>query len=452
MPRPLILIHGYAADGDAFDRWREILLGRGYRERDLHTLSYRSLSNDITLDDLAEGLERALRLRVGLEGDFDAIVHSTGMLVLRAWLTGAPERHRRLRHLIGLAPATFGSPLAHKGRGMLGALFRGNRQLGPDFLEAGDRILDALELGSAFTWELAELDMLGDTTYYGPTRTTPFAFILCGSRGYPFPLAIANTPGSDGTVRLAGCALNTRKIVLDLTEARGRRKRAWAAPWSNVDIPVIPIADADHATIVRDPSDELVALVLEALEVDSERTFDAWRAAAHTRSAPARNRLRRWQQLVFRVVDERGHPVPDYFVEFLTCREGERVWQPLQRAHPGFDAHVHVYGTDPSYRCFHLDLGSADLGNDKVGLRLLASSGTDLVGYHGHEQRLDVAPPHGGHEGWDEVWDGLIDLSDIRHDVTFFHPFTTTLVEVRLDREPLPRRGINRLVRFDETG
>lgn len=450
MPRPLVLIHGYAADGGAFDRWREILLARGWRERDLHVLGYRSLSNDITLDDLAEGFERALRHRVGLERDqdFDAIVHSTGMLVLRAWLTGDPERRGRLRHLIGLAPATFGSPLAHKGRGMLGALFRGNREVGPDFMESGARILDALELGSAYTWALAERDMLGDTTFYGPTRTTPFAFALCGDRGYPFPLSVANTPGSDGTVRLAGCALNTRKIVLDLTAARGRRKRAWAAPWSNVDIPVIPIAGADHATVMRDPSDTLIALVVAALAVDSERSFEAWRAEARERSAAARAGLRRWQQLVFRVVDERGHPVPDYFVEFLTCRAGERVWRPLQRAHPRFDAHVHVYGADPSYRCFHLDLDSADLGNDHVGLRLLASSGTDLVGYHGHEQRLDVAPPRGGHTGWDEVWDGLIDLSDIRHDVTFFHPFTTTLVEVRLDREPLPLRGENQLVRF----
>jgi hypothetical protein len=80
----------------------------------------------------------------------------------------------RLKHLIGLAPATWGSPQAHKGRTWLGALVKGNRQLGPDFLNAGDRVLERLELGSAFTWELAHADLLGKEPYYGTGTTTPF--------------------------------------------------------------------------------------------------------------------------------------------------------------------------------------------------------------------------------------------------------------------------------------
>jgi hypothetical protein len=42
----------------------------------------------------------------------------------------------------------------------LGAIFKGNRQWGPDFLEAGDRVLDALELSSPFTWNLAHKDLI----------------------------------------------------------------------------------------------------------------------------------------------------------------------------------------------------------------------------------------------------------------------------------------------------
>jgi len=36
----------------------------------------------------------------------------------------------RLKHLIGLAPATFGSPLAHKGPSWLGALFQEDQLVG----------------------------------------------------------------------------------------------------------------------------------------------------------------------------------------------------------------------------------------------------------------------------------------------------------------------------------
>ena len=125
MPRPLVLIHGYSADGDDFVPLRSALSKQHVAASDIHICNYVSLNNEITIKDIAEGLERALRTHPVLRDekqDFDAIVHSTGMLVLRAWLTNAKvpasqnTRLKRLKHLIGLAPATWGSPQAHKGR------------------------------------------------------------------------------------------------------------------------------------------------------------------------------------------------------------------------------------------------------------------------------------------------------------------------------------------------
>ena len=227
---PLVLIHGYSDEGASFRAWERILEERGYDVAMIHACTYRSLTNEVTIKDIAEGFDRALRIRSGLDADepFDAIVHSTGMLVIRAWLTVYAGRRDRLKHLIGLAPATFGSPLAHKGRSWLGALFKGNRHLGPDFLEAGDKILDGLELGSRYTWDLAHLDLLGDETFYGPTRRTPYVFIFCGNQSYGGLRQLFDEPGTDGTVRWASCPLNTRKIVLDLTrdpEREGSEKR-----------------------------------------------------------------------------------------------------------------------------------------------------------------------------------------------------------------------------------
>src|SRR6478672_9268413 len=144
MPKlPVVLIHGYSDSAHSFELWREALVEQGYAATTIHLGEYVTLSNDINLKDIAEGLDRALRIRAGIGNDdpFDAIVHSTGMLVVREWLTGFATRKDRLKHLIGLAPATFGSPIAHKGRSWLGALFKGNKQPGPDFMAAGDQVL-----------------------------------------------------------------------------------------------------------------------------------------------------------------------------------------------------------------------------------------------------------------------------------------------------------------------
>ena len=266
---PVVLIHGYSDSASAFAEWKRVLQARGYDVASIHACNYRSLTNEVTIRDIAEGFDRALSVRAGLDASqpFDAIVHSTGMLVIRAWLAAYAGRRQRLKHLIGLAPATFGSPLAHKGRSWLGALFKGNKELGPDFLEAGDRILDGLELGGRFTWDLAHIDMLGDEVFYGPTKRTPFVFVFCGSGTYSGVRKLAQQDASDGAVRWSGCALNTRKIVLDLTQdplRPGTAKRITIAPWKNVDAPMMPVAGKNHSSIIRDPGGELAELFTAA--------------------------------------------------------------------------------------------------------------------------------------------------------------------------------------------
>src|SRR5207248_2697151 len=230
-----------------------------------------------------EGLERAFRHHPMLKDenqDFDAIVHSTGMLVLRAWLTNANvpasqnTRLKRLKHLIGLAPATWGSPQAHKGRTWLGALVKGNRQMGPDFLNAGDLVLEGLELGSSFTWELAHADLLGPRPYYDTGPDTPFVAVFIGNQGYEGVSSVANDPGTDGTVRWAGCALNTRKITIDLTRTPigpdGKPvERATLSPWaeSRLDIPMIAVDGRNHATLIANPDDGMVNLLVDFLKL-----------------------------------------------------------------------------------------------------------------------------------------------------------------------------------------
>jgi hypothetical protein len=256
-------------------------------------------------------------------------------------------------------------------------------------------------------------------------------------------LCAIGEPGSDGVVRWAGCSLNTRKIIIDLTRdpARPRSEdRTSIADWSNVDVPMIPLAGLDHGSILSAPSEQAQSLVLAALEVNSAADFDAWQARAARETAETRRSMDEWQQFVVRCVDERGDPVPDYFLQLLTA-DGDRL-EP-------FDADVHAYGGDSSLRCFHVNLGRLPEGKRRtLQLRVIASSGTDLVGYHGvGSEKFPVgdAPPDRNGK-----WDACLSFSNVIGDeaVKFFYPFTTTLLELRLNREPLPLSGANRIAGF----
>lgn len=434
---PVVLVHGYSDTAAAFRPWRDLLLQRGYAPGGLHACSYRTLTNEVTIRDIAEGFERALRLEAGLGPDqpFDAVVHSTGMLVVRSWLTQYEGRRGRLKRLVALAPATWGSPLAHRGRSWLGAIFKGNRDTrDPDFMEAGDLVLDALELGSRFTWDLAHADLLGREVYYGPDGRTPWVFVLCGVETYEDLRAVVNEPGMDGTVRWAGCALDTRKIVLDLTRRPGDAARVGIAPWTHVDSPLVPVAGVNHGTILSHPErgEGLVDLVARALTVEDQADFDAWQRQATTATRGARERLRdeQWQQFVVRAVDERGDPVPDYHLQLVTAQDN-----PFRETEAA-QVDVHAYRADPSLRCFHLNLARLrDVDPRRLRVRVMASSGSALVAYSGHgsERAAPGGQPRAG------KWDAQLDIARVLDgDVRLFHPFTTTLIELRLNREPAP--------------
>ena len=446
MGRPIVLVHGYSDRGESFDPWRGRLEADGRPTSTINVGNYVSLSNEITLKDIAEGFDRALRQQAGLaEGEaFDAIVHSTGILVVREWLTSHEKRSARLKHLIGLAPATFGSPIAHKGRSWLGAVFKGGKQPGPDFLEAGDRILAALELASPYTWALAHRDFLAERTVYGSSRRTPYPFIFIGLKSYGGLRGLVNEPGTDGTVRWAGAGFNTRKVVADLTidPAVAGESRVRIHPWRNALVPLVFLPDLHHTSILQKPTDSLAAMVLDALAVSSGRQYESWRRrwTQSNESVLRAAGVKRWQQFVVHAVDERGDGITDFFVEIGEVRAG--VFKPLK-----FDLDVHPHKNDGSYRCFHVDLDRLGRASGrKLALRVIARSGTHLVGYQGFTapgiENLD--------SGDGDKWDAVIEFDAVIGDdgVRFFSPFTTTLVEIRMNREPLPLTGVNKVFWF----
>ena len=442
-PRPVVLVHGYSDKGASFGPYARALRDRGFDIDHLHISSYKTLTNEVTIKDIAEAFDRSLRdADIGPNDDFDAIVHSTGMLVVRAWLTNyqlaRSNRRGRLKHLVGLAPATFGSPLAHRGRSWLGALFKGNRVAGPDFLEAGDLVLDALELASRFTWDLAHQDLVGANSPFGRDNNTPYAFIFCGNRDYDgLRDVVAHEDGTDGTVRWAGVSLTTRKVILDLTVPPDDSKPGGASfePWSHVDAPVVFIHQANHGTILSNPGLSL-DWVVSALNVNSADEYARWVDTATT--ASARVAPEPWQQFVVRAVDERGDPITDYNLQLFGKSKG------LISRLKEFELDVHPYSADKSLRCFHIPLKrilEAEL--TELHLRVMATSGSVLVEYYGANSETVVADQPRA----DGVWDAKFDMTPLlkNKDVRFFYPFTTTLVELRLNREPLPLKGTNKV-------
>jgi len=86
MPQnPVILVHGYSDQGPSFKPWADQLASHGYAGT-YHTCTYRSLVNHLTIKDIAEGFERALSAKIGPDQPFDAILHTTGMLLIRSLL------------------------------------------------------------------------------------------------------------------------------------------------------------------------------------------------------------------------------------------------------------------------------------------------------------------------------------------------------------------------------
>lgn len=421
-----------------------------------------SFPNNVGINDIAEGFDRALKVEAGLSEtkEFDAVVHSTGMLVIRAWLArySAMNRPNRLRHLIALAPATNGSPVAHKGRSWIGALVKGSKDWkGPDFMEAGDEVLKALELGSDFTWSLAERDLFGDgnTARFKKGPESPFVFTICGDSGLGLISDLATQAvgtkinGSDGVVRWAGAALNSRRLLIDYNRIDSRTKTRPAfdvSKWANQDNSVVLWPGMNHGTIMDQHIDQILDLVSEAFDVDTDDEYREWHARAAEKAAASRNGRKKpssWQQFVIRVCDERGAPVQDWSIGLSVQKKGDKHVQvvPIDDLHP--------YGPDKSYRCLHLDLDAAGIS---------PYSDLDSVEHFDMELNLSTSSPYVVYErpegksiskhetNLDDVGEGLtrigLSLKEFLRNNQFNFllpmPYTTTFVEIRVNRSPAP--------------
>ena len=411
MPRQVAILHGWSDNSNSFVPLSKFLKKHGYQTVPIFLGDYISLRDDVNIDDIAKRMEEIVRAKMErpitardhLGKEFDLIVHSTGGLVARRWIaSNYLDRPCPVKNLLMLAPANFGSKLAHIGRSMLGRIAKGWRT----GFETGEEMLYALELGSRFQWELAEADLLiepgslsGTTQFYGSGHVRPF--VIVGSHPYPgLAEKITNENGSDGTVRVAAANLNTQGITIDFSGAPEHLLSPKRIPWEkrggdSNEFPLAVLPDRTHGSIIdpdkpglgrnQDTHDRLGQLIVQALSVNTAVQYAKVRndwstVTAEIRGlagfAPAaqanRNRFFRksgtpadyfheYYQVNVRVEDEFGEPIPDYFLSFMPKQK--QHWYSLKKSFdkPGAYFHkevlesVHDYRRDKSHRSLFID-------------------------------------------------------------------------------------------------
>jgi len=352
MARQVLIIHGWSDSSDSFHPLARFLAGNGYEAKTLWLGDYISMEDDVRVQDVATRMAEVIDQRIhsgDLQASFDVIVHSTGGLVVRAWLTtqyrGEPARCP-MKRLLMLAPANYGSKLAAVGKSMLGRLVKG---FGHGF-HTGTSMLNDLELSSPYQWELAQRDVLvapgGDTThYYAEGGVLPF--VIVGTRGYTGMLRqIANENGSDGTVRVCAANLNARGVTIDFRETDADKLMQ---PWTSrleCDVPLAVLPTRTHGSIVdperADPDNQdgmvesaeekqqLGKLILDALACADFAAYrqiqQRWQDLSELTAQRCRDEpdsplsecYHQYMQINAYVVDDHGKPVPDYFLEFFS--------------------------------------------------------------------------------------------------------------------------------------
>jgi pimeloyl-ACP methyl ester carboxylesterase len=456
----LLIVHGYSDGSESFVGLQSFLKVRaGYGDDEIFFVDYTSMDDETTYHDIAAKLDRDCRKRFKGER-IDVVCHSTGALVVRGWLALHNERARLrtpdgeklppcpVERLICFAPANFGSDLAVLGQSFLSkfrtTLFNNNSQ-SEDAFETGKVLLQGLEPASPFQWMLSMLDLHSEhTTYFSPDQPEE-------RRCYPFVIAAGNSytglqaqlikqramPGTDGTVRIPGTSLNTRKCTLDFREDASP-DLYWHPEKKFAKIPFAVCMGFNHGSIIDPDTDGFSfddgpgALALRALGVDSNEKyaqvageFDKAMASNYKRAEGVAQRC--YQQFFFKVRDDVDSPVSDYYIDFFVMGEDGK---PIADLTASFDEYIQAafsrHSVDSSHRCLLLDCTQLE----QLDKELTERKAKLMMQVNGISHSPDV-----------KYYPQTFMVYDPEEDVEiyFLCPNTTTLVDIVLNRRQVDR-------------
>jgi hypothetical protein len=486
MANHLFIIPGYSDEDFSFLPLKNLLVKEDlYAEENIKSIEYASLDDQADFRDFADRLDDIYEdlLRKGeIDQRIDVLAHSTGSLVVRAWLYLRRMRQNvrkqtldmPVEHLFLFAPANFGSDLAKIGQSPLNALkvtftklkkkstLIGNQ----DAFETGKKVLQGLEPASPSQWELSSKDLHNERySYFGENpgniddvSLTCFPFIFsAGNYSQSFASIIVRElqkDGTDSTVRIAGTSLNTRKCKLRSLD----NKVEWQSEKKFENIAFAIFGGYDHCGIINDngkckiPDDiseeewiatkpslpdswEPLELLKEAKQVSSVSSYKELAKGFQNKtdqysSSPLRGI---YQQFFFKIIDDTGLEVTDYFIRFLVYdlhvsqEEEDKDLTKEFRKKFGSGTEFYIHSVNPAYRVLMLDIKSVqkfienDLSDNKqIKLEVIAKSpyfGVSLqtMKFTIYDSRFQNEPQP-----------------------SFFYPHTTTLVEIVLDRKVHP--------------
>jgi len=461
MREATIIIHGWSDSSKSFVALKKTLIKQGIGSvDDIYYGDYESREDNMTFDDVVDGLNDEM-LNWGFidvngkkKTNLNVIVHSTGGLVIRHWIWRYYYKHKNriadcpVKRLIMLAPANFGSPLAHRGKSFLGGLLKGRWKIG-DLFETGKEILHGLELGSPYQWEMAQRDLLIKSPYYNAEQIQ--TTILVGIEDFQGMASLINKPGTDGTVVIAGTSLDTTKLRLDFSKPKRNLSSYNAYEWGLTNPPddfaFGVLEKLDHTSIVDEAgkaNSQVNQLLIEALSVKTKSTFDKYQdkldkitAQTYTKTSEPQ-----YQQFIYHAIDDQERPIEDYTLEFFIYHSDKANTNTIlkqrlskkevfysQMINRALSSQFHTHSQDMSYRRILvnnaevmgiLDKAKQDMKKNVVlSMKMYVPKIDNGIRYRNHDMQNII------------IYDPNINSSQ---KTTFFYPNTTTLVELKVDR------------------
>jgi hypothetical protein len=438
MMNRLVILHGWGDNLATLQPLsRALAQCSGQPTTDIFLGEYVSLDNDIRMTDLVVGLDRAWHDKNLDSGDkVNVVAYSTGALIIRDWLYTYYTQFKKtcsIANLVMLAPANFGSPLAHKGNSFICRVTKGFNS--EKFLETGKFLLDALEMASPYSWELAEKDRFVKNNPFTPkdVRTT----VIVGNKGHGGIKSIGNSLGSDGTVYTCTASMKTALLTLDYSDTSQGIKSKFKTGQGNNNIAFLTLDGFNHTTIAHKKNDacegENIDAILNALKIESDEAFKKWLRQCESKTnkilkqyrATDQRQKHGFQNTVFRVKDHEGNWVKDYLIEFYADESAGDDDDFCEIFNTDVVTKVHVNKNNPSYRSLLINchLLEALMKTDPKPINIRISAAPDI----------DRDRNHVGYKSMttDEHSSFLIEPSDVPK---YFKPNRTLFIDITLER------------------
>jgi pimeloyl-ACP methyl ester carboxylesterase len=348
----LVFLHGWEGDLETYGDLPDLLHREGRGVNRLHLGRYATGLDDLSIDDFAIALHQAYRAKE-FSRPFDVVVHSTGALVVRRWLSRffRPGARSPIRKLIMAAPANNGSRLASWGKKLPWSW--------------GNAVLDGLRLGSALTWEL-NCEWMRTQRHRRMRGLECYILQGCNSQ-IQFPgfldrvdafvgldIPVFEERGSDNTVRY--CASNLNMKGACLKEGQGMdAKRVHTIE----GIPIFAFGDRNHFGDRHG--------ILAAIRTSTDPVLNLIRRIVDDRKLPAVStpddhpRKLCFMMLNIRVVDQLGRPHENFVPRFYFDSTAEKKQIEI--------VHRNENGEIDCYYLRHRDLGRVS----RFGFRIEAN-------------------------------------------------------------------------------